>query len=105
MDFALRFGRPFAAIPCCTCSKDFPRRLDRNGKLVKSYAAFVAYLRAKDPRIRVATLPFGGKNQVRAVRAGVTAGTGCRGESCAGAGCTSALSTRDSCAQPRWCYI
>lgn len=68
IDFALRLNKPFVTIPCCTCSKDFPQRTiqsgPRTGKLVKAYADFVEYLKAKDSRIQEATLDFEGKNRV-----------------------------------------
>ena len=63
IDFALRYGKPFAIVPCCTCSKDFPKRTLR-GKLVKSYEDFVEYLSQKDPRIQVSVLDMEGKNRV-----------------------------------------
>ena len=57
VDFALALGKPFAVVPCCVCSVDFPARA------AMSYDAFVAYLVAKAPtRIRVATLGFEGRN-------------------------------------------
>ena len=65
VDYALAMGKPFAVVPCCVCAVDFPLRVDARRRPVHSHAAFVAYLQAKDPqRIRVATLPFGGKNLV-----------------------------------------
>lgn len=72
VDFALRFNKPFAIVPCCTCSKQFPRRVlvdvSASGivqrKPVKTYEDLVEYLSRKDPRIKSATLNFGGKNKV-----------------------------------------
>ena len=81
VDFALRFNKPFAIVPCCTCSKDFPNRTMEKAVstvnaetgeaqtttkrvLVKSYEDLVEYLRRKDSRIRSDRLGFGGKNQV-----------------------------------------
>jgi hypothetical protein len=61
VDFALAHGKAFAIVPCCTCSKQFPRRRI-NGAPVKSYDDLVAYLLAKDQRIRKAHLDFEGRN-------------------------------------------
>ena len=61
IDFALAHGKAFAIVPCCTCSKQFPHRR-MNGAPVKSYDQLVAYLLAKDPRIRKARLDFDGRN-------------------------------------------
>ena len=33
VDFALAFNKPFAVVPCCTCSKDFPNRSRANPTL------------------------------------------------------------------------
>ena len=63
VDFALTCEKPFAVVPCCTCSKDFPSRI-MDGKLVRSYEDFLTYLTAKDSRIKRATLEMNGKNQV-----------------------------------------
>ena len=66
VDFALKFNVSFAIMPCCTCSKDFPNR-KLNGRLVKSYDDLVAYLKAKDSRIKEETItsfPAGSKNKV-----------------------------------------
>jgi len=63
VDFALSLKKPFAIVPCCTCSKDFPgRQLD--GKPVRSHFDLLRYLQRKDPRIRLDSLDFVGKNQV-----------------------------------------
>jgi len=63
VDVALRCGKPFAVVPCCVFSRQFPeRRLD--GQPVSSYEHFVEYLRRKHPRSQVAYLPFQGKNCV-----------------------------------------
>ena len=57
-------GKPFAVLPCCVFANAFPSRRVQGG-LVRTHAQLVAYLRAKEPsRIRVATLPFGGRNTV-----------------------------------------
>mmetsp|Transcript_76482 Transcript_76482/g.224461 ORF Transcript_76482/g.224461 Transcript_76482/m.224461 type:complete len:439 (+) Transcript_76482:38-1354(+) len=69
VDFALRFKKPFAIVPCCVCSKDFPRRtlsdaVTGKSRLVRSYGDLLKYLLCKDTRIRRATLDFEGKNEV-----------------------------------------
>eukprot|EP00505_MAST-04D_sp_SCG-Rhode-Island_P001427 Stramenopile-MAST_4_protein_1427 len=67
VDFCLKYNKPFAILPCCTCSKDFPNRLnEKDGTLIKSYTDFIGYLKRKDPvRIQSAILEgMGGKNLV-----------------------------------------
>ena len=68
VDFALAHNKPFAVVPCCVYSKEFDARRDATTGLrvgTMSYQAFCRFLVAKDPqRIRVATLPFEGKNLV-----------------------------------------
>lgn len=43
---------------------DFPSRVAPDGTPVRTYDAFISYLERKDPRIRRATLPIGGRNTV-----------------------------------------
>ena len=91
VDFALAHNKAFAIVPCCTCSKQFPRRritkkrrrkqqetdgdsgevksltgdIDEEEEisvLVKSYGDLLEYLEAKDRRIRRTQLDFDGKN-------------------------------------------
>ncbi|ETV92149.1 hypothetical protein H310_13402 [Aphanomyces invadans] len=63
VDMALSMQKPFAVVPCCVMSRQFPhRRLD--GDLVATYNVFVKYLRRKHPQIQATFLPFAGKNQV-----------------------------------------
>ena len=69
IDFALRFNKPFALVPCCTCSKQFPNRklVMPDGSVkhpVKAYEDLVTYLKQKDPRIQSAELDFDGKNTI-----------------------------------------
>ena len=74
VDLALAFGKPFAVVPCCTYSRDFPhRRLPpgpgrpRGGGAVTTHAHLVEYLLAKAPpgmTIERDELPFEGKNVV-----------------------------------------
>lgn len=69
IDWALQAGKPFACVPCCTCSKDFPQRR-LNGKAVRSYPDLCDYLQRKDPRIQRATLDMEGRNIVLFLRSG-----------------------------------
>ena len=74
VDLALAFGKPFAVVPCCTYSRDFPRRRlppgpgrPRGGGAVTTHAHLVEYLLAKAPpgmTIERDELPFEGKNVV-----------------------------------------
>ncbi len=64
VDLALRYNRPFAVVPCCVYACEFPGRRLR-GRPVRKYEQFIEYLVSKAPRrIRVAQLPFEGKNKV-----------------------------------------
>ena len=72
VDFALERGKPFAVVPCCVYSREFPARRrpatrenPRGGGSVTTHAHLVQYLLAKAPgTCRTATLPFGGMNVV-----------------------------------------
>jgi hypothetical protein len=64
IDFALRFNKPFAVVPCCVFYKQFAPRYLPDGTLVKMYDEFIEYLCLKDPRIKKAELPFQGRNIV-----------------------------------------
>lgn len=70
VDFALATGKPFAVVPCCVYSAAAAggaRRDASTGLRVgrMSYPKFLQYLVAKAPtEIRMATLPFEGKNVV-----------------------------------------
>ena len=72
VDFALERGKPFAVVPCCVYSREFPSRRrpaspenPRGGGAVTTHAHLVQYLLAKAPgTCRTATLPFGGMNTV-----------------------------------------
>ena len=63
-DFALKHEIPFAVVPCCVYSKQFPKRKLPDGTLVKSYEQLLQHLQSKDRRIRKNRLPFEGKNIV-----------------------------------------
>jgi hypothetical protein len=63
--FALRAGKPFAVVPCCVYSAEFPHRRTRTGDLVTNYDDFIAYLiRLAPDKVRVTKLPFDGKNKL-----------------------------------------
>jgi len=62
VEFGLRNSVPFAVIPCCVYSKQFPHRTAADGHLVRSYGEFIEYLLAKDPRIGAVEMDFDGKN-------------------------------------------
>ena len=63
-DVALALGKPFAILPCCVYQHEFPDRRRPDGAPVETYADLVAYLLAKDPAVRTATLDFFGRNVV-----------------------------------------
>ena len=64
VDYALEAEKPFAVVPCCTFHKLFTDRRLPDGRPVKSYEGLVEWLLAKDPDIRLGTLPTKGRNQV-----------------------------------------
>ena len=68
VDYAVAKSLPFAVVPCCVYSKDFPKRKDPADPLgrtqVTSYEQLLRYLKAKHPSIQQETLDFEGKNIV-----------------------------------------
>eukprot|EP00742_Colponemidia_sp_Colp-10_P010887 GILJ01012017.1.p1 GENE.GILJ01012017.1~~GILJ01012017.1.p1 ORF type:complete len:318 (-),score=21.14 GILJ01012017.1:74-1027(-) len=64
VDTALKLSKPFAIVPCCVFSHEFPDRRTPEGQLVRNYDQFVAYLKSKHPLIKNDFLDFRGKNQV-----------------------------------------
>ena len=64
VEYALEAGKPFAVVPCCTFHKIFRDRRLPDGRPVNSYEGLLEWLLAKDPDIRLGTLPTGGRNQV-----------------------------------------
>ncbi|CAL57315.1 Putative E3 ubiquitin-protein ligase,makorin-related [Ostreococcus tauri] len=66
VDFALERGLPFAVVPCCVYSKEFSTRRLRSGERVSTHDQLVTYLAEKAgiADVRVAELPFRGKNRV-----------------------------------------
>jgi len=63
-DYALKHKIPFACIPCCIFKTLFPNRILKSGQKISTYNGLIKYLREKDPRIRLAQLPFVGRNIV-----------------------------------------
>ncbi|PSC69351.1 zinc finger domain containing [Micractinium conductrix] len=63
VDLALALDKPFVVVPCCVFGHEFPRR-QLGGAAVTQYEQYLAFLQAKHPSIRVATLPFAGRNTV-----------------------------------------
>ena len=68
VDAGLKYGKPFAVLPCCVFPQLFPeRRIQRAAageRAVVRYSEFIEYLRAKSDDIELAHLPFEGRNQV-----------------------------------------
>lgn len=64
VDCALRWGKPFAVVPCCVYPKLFPERRTETGQGVTTYRGFNRYLKAKDGRICSARLPIEGRSLV-----------------------------------------
>jgi hypothetical protein len=62
VDFALAKNIPFALVPCCPFSKEFPKRKLKNGEAVKSYEQLIQFLKEKDDGIQSIELPFEGRN-------------------------------------------
>jgi hypothetical protein len=69
---SLAHGKRFAVVPCCVFAHLFPDRTlpsdDGSSRPVRDINDFCAYLKAKDPRIEEAALPFEGRNKVLFVR-------------------------------------
>jgi len=64
VDSAIEYGRPWAVVPCCVFTYDFPHRRTPSGDPVQSYEQLIEYLVAKHPDAKTAYLPFVGRNQV-----------------------------------------
>lgn len=67
VDAALKYSKPFVVVPCCVFPNLFhDRRVyddETKGMVaVRSHEQFCQYLVAKDPRFRIETLPFEGRN-------------------------------------------
>ena len=52
----------------CVFKLSFPDRRCKSGQKVSTYGGLIQYLREKDPRIRLAELPFEGRNIVLYMR-------------------------------------
>ena len=63
-DAAIELGKPFAVVPCCVFPELFPERRTKDGDSVRTYVQFIDYLVAKHPDIKLAYLPFKGRNRV-----------------------------------------
>ena len=64
VDAAIELGKPFAVVPCCVFPELFPDRRTKDGDSVRTYVQFLDYLVAKHPDIKLAYLPFKGRNRV-----------------------------------------
>uniref|UniRef100_A0A7S1YJT2 C3H1-type domain-containing protein n=1 Tax=Sexangularia sp. CB-2014 TaxID=1486929 RepID=A0A7S1YJT2_9EUKA len=66
VEAAVALGKPFAVIPCCTYSAEFPKRKLPDGTRVTTHGHLVEYLRTRlpDGQTAIKTLDFGGKNIV-----------------------------------------
>jgi len=67
VDVALKYQKPFVVVPCCVFPNLFRDRrvMDTDSQEmvpVRSHEQFCQYLLAKDPRFRLETLPFEGRN-------------------------------------------
>mmetsp|Transcript_467 Transcript_467/g.633 ORF Transcript_467/g.633 Transcript_467/m.633 type:complete len:120 (-) Transcript_467:43-402(-) len=62
VDFALKFNKAFAVVPCCVFSKEFPKRRLKNGQPVKNYDDLVQWVMEKDDSIEKVILGFEGRN-------------------------------------------
>eukprot|EP00927_Polykrikos_kofoidii_P030698 TRINITY_DN26421_c0_g1_i1.p1 TRINITY_DN26421_c0_g1~~TRINITY_DN26421_c0_g1_i1.p1 ORF type:complete len:424 (-),score=66.52 TRINITY_DN26421_c0_g1_i1:35-1306(-) len=64
VSLALALRKPFAVVPCCVYSSEFPRRRLANGSWVRTYEDLLEYLQGMSPGIRRAELGFEGKRSV-----------------------------------------
>lgn len=64
LDFAERTGKPFAVVPCCVHPTYFPDRRLPDGRHVTTYLDYIEFLKARNPNICTAQLPFEGRNTV-----------------------------------------
>lgn len=63
VDFCLLNRVPFAVVPCCVYSREFPRRRHpTTGDAVREYGDFIEYLLGKSAEVRVVEMDFEGKN-------------------------------------------
>ena len=64
VDAALKYGRPFAVVPCCVFPRLFPQRRLASGGAVRTTAALCDYLLQKAPGLEAGFLPVAGRNKV-----------------------------------------
>lgn len=64
VDAALKYGLPFAVVPCCVFPRLFPHRRLADGGAVRTTAAFCDYLLQKAPGLEAGFLPVAGRNKV-----------------------------------------
>ena len=64
VEAALRFGKPFAVVPCCVFAERFSARSLADGTPVRTYEQFCEWLRLRAPGARIGFLPFAGRNRV-----------------------------------------
>eukprot|EP00877_Chromochloris_zofingiensis_P003199 jgi/Chrzof1/12880/Cz07g10210.t1 len=66
VDLAMALRKPFAVVPCCVYTADFPGRRLADGREVRSYEDLIEYLVAKDPagNVQVTVLEHDGLNKM-----------------------------------------
>lgn len=77
MRLALALGKPFAVVPCCVYSVQFPRRRLPCGAPVRTYEELLRYLQGLSPRVRREELDFEGKCVVLYMTAADVADAAC----------------------------
>merc|ERR1712107_227685 len=63
-EIAVAASKPFAIVPCCVYSVEFPKRKGIDGMTVRSYDQLLSYLETRAPGVRRRALDFEGKNIV-----------------------------------------
>lgn len=63
VEIACQRGEPFAVVPCCVFSDDFPER-EVDGRRVRTHDDLISWIRKWDDKIEVEYLDFSGKNVV-----------------------------------------
>mmetsp|Transcript_14274 Transcript_14274/g.25581 ORF Transcript_14274/g.25581 Transcript_14274/m.25581 type:complete len:485 (-) Transcript_14274:272-1726(-) len=69
VQLAVRHRRPFAVVPCCVFTKEFPDRRTPEGKTVETLNEFIAWLMSHHPNMQVDFLSIDGRNKVLFMRA------------------------------------
>jgi hypothetical protein len=64
LETALTLQKPFAVVPCCVFSRQFPHRLTPTGTTVSTYEELCDWIQAQGSGIERAILPFHGRNVV-----------------------------------------